>query len=242
MADLRTDLSITRATLDDGTLVVLRGAVDVPTACRLEASLRDAAAPGEPLTIDLTGVEVPGVAGSTLLLNAIRRVHAMRPGTRVVCAPGPFRATLARTGLTRRIEVLDHLEVEPSGPAEPVVAATNGSRPPTTRRRSALLAHATVAIEARHTDPDLSLERVARRVATSSRQLQRVFADLAGTTFRAELNAVRMQHAAELLQTTDLPVGAIARRVGHRQPAQFAHAFRRHHGIAPTELRRAARR
>jgi AraC-like DNA-binding protein len=67
-----------------------------------------------------------------------------------------------------------------------------------------------------------------------------VFAELGGTTFRAELNAVRMQHAAELLQTTALPVAEIARRVGHRQPAQFAHAFRRHHGLSPTALRRAA--
>jgi AraC family transcriptional regulator, regulatory protein of adaptative response / methylphosphotriester-DNA alkyltransferase methyltransferase len=242
MPGLRTDLSITRAPLEGGTLLALRGRVDVPSACRVETALRDAAAAGEPLTIDLTSVEVDSVAGSTLLLNAIRRVHGMRPDTRVVCPPGPFRAALERTALTRRIEVLDQFDEVPGAPPEPVVPAASAARPPTTRRRSALLAHATVAIEARYADPDLGLEHVARRVATSSRQLQRVFAELAGTTFRAELNAVRMQHAAELLQATDLPVGAIARRVGHRQPAQFAHAFRRHHGIAPTELRRGARR
>jgi AraC-like DNA-binding protein len=48
-----------------------------------------------------------------------------------------------------------------------------------------------------------------------------------------------MQHAAALLQATDLPVGDIARRVGYRQAAQFAKAFRRHHGVSPTGFRRA---
>jgi AraC family transcriptional regulator, regulatory protein of adaptative response / methylphosphotriester-DNA alkyltransferase methyltransferase len=35
-------------------------------------------------------------------------------------------------------------------------------------------------------------------------------------------------------------VSAIAGRVGYRQAAQFAKAFRRHHGISPSGLRRAA--
>jgi transcriptional regulator GlxA family with amidase domain len=43
-----------------------------------------------------------------------------------------------------------------------------------------------------------------------------------------------------MLQTTDLPVAEIARRVGYRQAAQFAKAFRRHHGESPSGFRRAA--
>jgi two-component system response regulator YesN len=66
--------------------------------------------------------------------------------------------------------------------------------------------------------------------------------ELAGTHFRGELNAVRMQHAAEVLVTTDLPVGEIAARVGHRHAAQFARAFTRHGGQSPTPFRRAAAR
>jgi AraC family transcriptional regulator of adaptative response / methylphosphotriester-DNA alkyltransferase methyltransferase len=50
---------------------------------------------------------------------------------------------------------------------------------------------------------------------------------------------VRMQHAAGLLQATMLPVGEIARLVGYRQAAQFAKAFRRHHGVSPSAFRRA---
>jgi AraC-like DNA-binding protein len=46
-----------------------------------------------------------------------------------------------------------------------------------------------------------------------------------------------MQHGAALLQTTDLPVSEIAHRVGYRQAAQFAKAFRRDHGLSPSGLR-----
>ena len=68
-----------------------------------------------------------------------------------------------------------------------------------------------------------------------------MFAELGRTSFRDELTAVRMQHAAELLYAPGLPIGSIARRVGYRQAAQFAKAFRRHHGQSPTAFRDAAR-
>jgi AraC family transcriptional regulator, regulatory protein of adaptative response / methylphosphotriester-DNA alkyltransferase methyltransferase len=93
-------------------------------------------------------------------------------------------------------------------------------------------------IEERFAEPDLSLADVAREIATSERQLQRVFAELGGSAFRDEVAAVRMQHAASLLQGTGLPVADIAHRVGYRQAAQFAKAFRRHHGLAPSRFRR----
>ena len=83
------------------------------------------------------------------------------------------------------------------------------------------------------------LPGVARTIGTSSRQLQRVFSEHAGGAFREDLAAMRMQHGAVLLQTTDLRVAEVAQRVGYRQAAQFAKAFRRHHGVSPSGLRRA---
>jgi AraC family transcriptional regulator of adaptative response / methylphosphotriester-DNA alkyltransferase methyltransferase len=46
-----------------------------------------------------------------------------------------------------------------------------------------------------------------------------------------------MERAAELLRIRGLTVRDVAHRVGYRQPAQFAKAFRRHHGIAPSDFR-----
>jgi transcriptional regulator GlxA family with amidase domain len=88
---------------------------------------------------------------------------------------------------------------------------------------------------------DLHLEGVARRLATSRRQLQRAFAEAGDTTFRDELAKVRMQHARDLLAADELPVRQVASSVGYHQPAQFAKSFRRYHGQPPSAYRRASR-
>jgi len=114
-------------------------------------------------------------------------------------------------------------------------------RPTTIALRTGLLADAMAIVEQDYAS-DLTVESVARRVASSPRQLQRAYKEIAGTTFRAHLTAVRMERARDLLLTSRLPVAEVARRVGYRQPAQFAKAFRRHHGASPSELRARARR
>jgi AraC family transcriptional regulator of adaptative response / methylphosphotriester-DNA alkyltransferase methyltransferase len=86
---------------------------------------------------------------------------------------------------------------------------------------------------------DLELDDIARRVASSRRQIQRVFAEVGNTTFRTYLTRVRMRRAAELLSTSGPTVREVAARVGYRQPAQFAKAFRRHLGAAPAAYRAA---
>jgi AraC family transcriptional regulator, regulatory protein of adaptative response / methylphosphotriester-DNA alkyltransferase methyltransferase len=103
-------------------------------------------------------------------------------------------------------------------------------------RRRTLFDEALAVIELEYADESLSLGAVARSIATSRRQLQRVFGERS-TSFRTELQRVRMSKAAELLQEGQTPVSAVARSVGYRQPAQFSKAFRRHHGCPPSEMR-----
>ena len=109
-------------------------------------------------------------------------------------------------------------------------------RQSTQHRRRTLFEEALGAISRDFADENLSLAAVAHTIATSRRQLQRVFAEQ-GTSFRRELQRVRMGHAAELLRRETLPVAAVARAVGYRQAAQFSKAFRRHHGHPPSEAR-----
>jgi AraC family transcriptional regulator of adaptative response / methylphosphotriester-DNA alkyltransferase methyltransferase len=112
-------------------------------------------------------------------------------------------------------------------------------RPSTLRLRASLLAEANAIVE-REFASDLALDDVARRVATSRRQLQRAYAEIGRTTFRDHLTSVRMARAADMLGSRTLTVREVARRVGYRQPAQFAKAFRRCHGVAPSEYQDAA--
>ena len=113
-------------------------------------------------------------------------------------------------------------------------------RQSTFHRRRELFDEAIAVIERDYADETLSLSSVAHTIATSRRQLQRVFGERQ-TSFRRELQCVRMARAAELLSHDAMPVGAVARAVGYRQPAQFSKAFRRHHGRPPSELRGALR-
>ena len=113
-------------------------------------------------------------------------------------------------------------------------------RPATVQRRRALFLDAAGIIDLEYPDR-LALDEVARRVATSRRQLQRAFAEAGETSFRTYVQRVRMERAAQLLRGGNAPVNQVAGAVGYRQPAQFAKAFRRHHGAPPSVFRAAAR-
>ena len=109
-------------------------------------------------------------------------------------------------------------------------------RPATVALRTSLFEDATAIVEREYAS-ELSLDDIARRIASSRRQLQRAYAEVGNTTFREHLTGVRMDRAAELLARRSVTVREVAHRVGYRQPAQFAMAFRRHLGVAPSDYR-----
>ena len=113
-------------------------------------------------------------------------------------------------------------------------------RPSTIRHRTSLFEDAVAIVEAEYAT-ELSLDDIARRVASSRRQLQRSYAEIGETTFRDHLTRVRMEKAAEFLAARGLTIREVAFRVGYRQPAQFAKAFRRHHGVSPSDFRATRR-
>jgi transcriptional regulator GlxA family with amidase domain len=113
---------------------------------------------------------------------------------------------------------------------------SSAKRDSTIERRRQLFDEAVEIIEREYAD-DLPLDQVARRVASSRRQLQRAFAEAGETSFRTYLQRVRMTRARQLLREGSLPVSRVASSVGYRQPAQFAKAFRRHHGKPPSTYR-----
>ena len=109
-------------------------------------------------------------------------------------------------------------------------------RPETIARRRQLYLDV-VEIVHREYREELTLDDLAHRLASSRRQIQRAFSEAGDTSFRAYLQRVRMVQAAALLRNPSLPVNRVASAVGYRQPAQFAKAFRRHHGRPPSEYR-----
>ena len=109
-------------------------------------------------------------------------------------------------------------------------------RPTTITTRATLLDEAIALMEAEYS-AELQLDDLARRIATSRRQLQRCFEEHGEGSFRQCLTRIRMRRAAELLAGTPMTVREVAARVGYRQPAQFAKAFDRQHGVVPSRFR-----
>ena len=113
-------------------------------------------------------------------------------------------------------------------------------RPTTIRHRTSLFEDAVRIVQEEYAT-ELTLDDIARRVASSRRQLQRAYSEIGRTTFRDHLTGVRMDKAAELIRGPGLTIREVAFRVGYRQPAQFAKAFRRHHGVSPSDFRASTR-
>jgi AraC family transcriptional activator of pobA len=87
----------------------------------------------------------------------------------------------------------------------------------------------------------LTLASVAARVGLTPGHLTTVVGRKTGRTVQQWITERRMVEARRLLVETDLTVEVVGARVGYHDPGYFARRFRRAHGAAPTEWRRAGR-
>ncbi|MBH1936965.1 helix-turn-helix domain-containing protein [Streptomyces sp. AV19] len=87
----------------------------------------------------------------------------------------------------------------------------------------------------------LTVEDLAARAGVSSRTLARRFAERLGTAPGQWLLSQRIALARELLETTDLPLAAVARRAGLSSPTNLRRRFVTAVGTTPGAYRRAFR-
>jgi AraC-like DNA-binding protein len=114
-------------------------------------------------------------------------------------------------------------------------------RPSTIEQRRRLYLLARVVITRYYRRP-LTLEGVARALASSPRQITRAYSQFGEVTFREDLLARRLNVAAQLLiEQPAIPVRDVARLVGYRQAPHFAKAFRRRYGLTPARFRAEGR-
>lgn len=111
------------------------------------------------------------------------------------------------------------------------LAATDpggGRGGPVERARSYLQAHVAGRI---------SVAQLAAMVSLSPSHFAAMFRDQVGLPVLAYQTQLRMLRARELLDTTELPVAAIAARLGYADPFYFSRQFRREHGTTPLNYR-----
>lgn len=81
-----------------------------------------------------------------------------------------------------------------------------------------------------------ALPQLCEEFAVSERTLRRRLGD-EGTSYQQLLNDTRKQLAERYLRTTDHSVQEIAWLLGYQDPSNFGNAFKRWHGMAPSEYR-----
>jgi AraC-like DNA-binding protein/quercetin dioxygenase-like cupin family protein len=85
----------------------------------------------------------------------------------------------------------------------------------------------------------ITIEQATQLVHMSPAQFMKVFKKVAGMTFIAHVNRVRITHALRLLRETDLTIAEIAARTGFSDQSYFDRRFRQAFGKSPREWRRA---
>lgn len=93
-----------------------------------------------------------------------------------------------------------------------------------------------------HPGTDVDFNHCAKRMGVTAAHLRKLFRLIAGCTPTRYVIRVRMNHAALLLRTTDLPVKHIAATVGVEDVYYFTKLFRRQHGLPPATYRRSFQR
>jgi AraC-like DNA-binding protein len=88
----------------------------------------------------------------------------------------------------------------------------------------------------------LKLTEVAQKVSfTSPGNLSRLFRRQFNLSFQAYLQKLRLEKAAELLRTTRLPIGRVAKRVGYNDVSRFGQHFKRRFRETPAAYRMSQR-
>ena len=88
-----------------------------------------------------------------------------------------------------------------------------------------------------YSDPEISLNTVAKEAFVSATHFSALFSQQMGKTFVEYLTELRMDKAKELLRCTDAGSSEIAFQVGYSDPHYFSFIFKKINGCAPRDYR-----
>ncbi|MGW8767913.1 AraC family transcriptional regulator [Streptomyces sp. NPDC055815] len=143
----------------------------------------------------------------------------------------PARAAISRIARAAR-PGNPLLEVETAAAVHELLVALRRARADTNAEGDPVLAALT-----RDAFQPLSVAEHAARHGMTAAELRTAVRRAAGCSPKDYLLTVRLGRAKELLAATELPVAAVARRVGYDDPAYFSRLFTRRVGTAPIRFR-----
>jgi AraC-like DNA-binding protein len=128
--------------------------------------------------------------------------------------------------MTRRTELLE------ASLSEELLAAPNGELKSQIRERRLRKVLAII-----HSEPARSVSDLALEVHLSPAHLQRLFKQTTGLRVSGLIGEQRLQKAALLLSSSELPIKEIAHSVGYEHHSSFVRAFHRRFAQSPKYYR-----
>lgn len=89
-----------------------------------------------------------------------------------------------------------------------------------------------------YVDPNLGLGMIASKFNISEGYVSSLFKEQTGINFAEYVESYRIKKACELLMDTSLNINDIGQQIGYNSVQSFRRAFKRIHGISPSELRK----
>ncbi|MEV4438157.1 AraC family transcriptional regulator [Streptomyces sp. NPDC049577] len=157
-------------------------------------------------------------------------IDPTRPVVPLTDTTGPRAAVGRIARAARRGNPL--LEIETSAAVHELLVALRRARAGTDPHGDPLL-----RALARDAFLPLSVAQHAARHGMTTTELRTAVRRGAGCSPKDYLLGIRLTRAKELLAATELPVAAVARRVGYDDPAYFSRLFTRRVGTAPVRFR-----
>ncbi|GAA3219355.1 GlxA family transcriptional regulator [Actinocorallia longicatena] len=258
---LQPDGPAAAATGPIGTLVIVGGlgAVEAFQDTAVLAWIRDAAARSERVSSVCSGAFLLAAAGildgrtATSHWRACPHLARMFPATvfepdRIFVRDGEVWTS---AGVTSGIDMSLAMVENDHGPAAALAIARElvvfvqrpgGQAQFSAQLRASRPGHAALADLQHwipdHLDTDLSVAALAGRASMSPRHFARLFARQVGRTPAAYVESVRVETARRLLETTALPVDAIARTCGFGTSETMHRSFKRLVSVTPGAYRR----
>lgn len=94
-----------------------------------------------------------------------------------------------------------------------------------------------IYLQENFTDPSLCLSMLGERFNISESYLSHLFKDRTGVNFSVYLERLRMEEAARRLKAPDCNLSTLYADLGYSSAATFRRAFKKIHGITPSEMR-----
>lgn len=105
---------------------------------------------------------------------------------------------------------------------------------------SPIVRRAKNVIRQQYTNPELTLESIAKQIQVSPVHLSRVIKRELGSSFTVLVTEMRIKKAIKLLDSTNLQVYEIAEQTGYESQHYFSTAFKKVVGVSPNQYRKGA--